>query len=269
VPASTGARWFLANVHDRALVLSLVPRLTFVGCEHRFPKDLVLACYGFGPPGLEPWNWQGDAAANVAAEAAGIASNAAIASGVAAPTRPVAANTFQPDRRGAGRLADSTVREREEFVAELVRTGVSRGAIHDVFRERFGGCARTIDGYIRAAKESFAVSSLAAVNGPNIAATRSAERARFLDELGRDLEKARASGVWSAVVGLRKLEAEVRGLRVLGETAQQNITTVTNNTVILSPEQRDHRRRLLRRVLAEQESGPAVELEAAGEGVAS
>src|SRR5678816_1978465 len=42
VPASIGSRWFSEHVHDKALVLALQPRLTFVGATAPYPKDCML-----------------------------------------------------------------------------------------------------------------------------------------------------------------------------------------------------------------------------------
>lgn len=59
VPASVSSNWHAEYVHDKALVLFVRPRLTFVGHEKTFPKDLMLACYGKGlEPGYHPWKWR-------------------------------------------------------------------------------------------------------------------------------------------------------------------------------------------------------------------
>jgi phage N-6-adenine-methyltransferase len=57
VPASVGTAWFSAHVHDRAMVYFLSPRLAFGGCAAPYPKDLMLAAYGFGARGYECWRW--------------------------------------------------------------------------------------------------------------------------------------------------------------------------------------------------------------------
>lgn len=57
VPASIGANWFSEHVRDRAVVLGLSPRLTFVGCSDPYPKDLALCVYGFGLRGFDTWRW--------------------------------------------------------------------------------------------------------------------------------------------------------------------------------------------------------------------
>jgi len=56
-PASVGSRWFVEHVHRRALVLALVPRLTFVGCDAPYPKDCMLSIFG-GQPGFNVWEWR-------------------------------------------------------------------------------------------------------------------------------------------------------------------------------------------------------------------
>lgn len=58
VPASIGARWFREHVAPHALVLA-IPRVTFVGHSHAFPKDLILALYSpDGVTGFETWDWR-------------------------------------------------------------------------------------------------------------------------------------------------------------------------------------------------------------------
>jgi phage N-6-adenine-methyltransferase len=58
VPASVGSNWFAEHVAGKALVLFLQGRLTFVGAKDPYPKDCILACYGFGKPGYEVWKWR-------------------------------------------------------------------------------------------------------------------------------------------------------------------------------------------------------------------
>lgn len=58
-PASVSSKWFADYVHHKALVLALRPKLTFVGHDHQFPKDLAL--FVFGPwiaPGFDVWRWK-------------------------------------------------------------------------------------------------------------------------------------------------------------------------------------------------------------------
>lgn len=60
VPASVSTEWFAEYVHRRALVLAIRPRLTFVGQEDPYPKDLMLAVFGrWIAPGFETWRWDG------------------------------------------------------------------------------------------------------------------------------------------------------------------------------------------------------------------
>jgi phage N-6-adenine-methyltransferase len=57
-PASIGSAWFAAYVHKHAYVLALRPRLTFAGCDAPYPKDCILAVYGFGEVGFDVWEWR-------------------------------------------------------------------------------------------------------------------------------------------------------------------------------------------------------------------
>lgn len=57
-PASVSTEWFAEHVLGKALVLPLRPRITFVGEENPFPKDLALYAFGFGVSGFEPWKWK-------------------------------------------------------------------------------------------------------------------------------------------------------------------------------------------------------------------
>lgn len=56
-PASIGTDWFREHIQDKALVLGLSPRLTFVGTSDPYPKDLMLSCFGFGVCGFDTWRW--------------------------------------------------------------------------------------------------------------------------------------------------------------------------------------------------------------------
>ena len=59
VPASIGSNWFAEHVHDKALVLAISPRVTFVGHTSPYPKDLILAVYGpWVAPGFDTWRWR-------------------------------------------------------------------------------------------------------------------------------------------------------------------------------------------------------------------
>ena len=61
VPASTDANWWAAYVSGSARVLSLCPRVTFVGHTTPFPKGLALCVYDprfpVQPALVEPWRW--------------------------------------------------------------------------------------------------------------------------------------------------------------------------------------------------------------------
>lgn len=59
VPASVGANWWRAYVHNKAFVLLLNGRITFVGETMPYPKDCVLLLYGPDvAPGYDVWKWQ-------------------------------------------------------------------------------------------------------------------------------------------------------------------------------------------------------------------
>jgi len=57
IPAAVGTNYFARYIHDKALVLFLSPRLTFVGHKDPYPKDLMLAMYG-ETRGYECWRWR-------------------------------------------------------------------------------------------------------------------------------------------------------------------------------------------------------------------
>lgn len=59
VPASTGANWWRDWVHDKAHVLLLNGRLTFVGETTSYPKDSALLLYTpYIKGGYEVWDWR-------------------------------------------------------------------------------------------------------------------------------------------------------------------------------------------------------------------
>ncbi len=62
VPASVDAEWYWKHVHGKAFVMPLRGRLTFRGSADPYPKGLILAAYGFGVVGFEPWKWKSDRA---------------------------------------------------------------------------------------------------------------------------------------------------------------------------------------------------------------
>ena len=61
VPASVGANWFRDHVYERAAVLALNGRVTFVGAKDPYPKDLILCVYGPSSlwlPRFSVWDWR-------------------------------------------------------------------------------------------------------------------------------------------------------------------------------------------------------------------
>jgi hypothetical protein len=58
VTAGVGSNWWRDHVHDKARVLLLNGRITFVGETHGYPKDCCLLLYGPSvEPGYEVWSW--------------------------------------------------------------------------------------------------------------------------------------------------------------------------------------------------------------------
>jgi DNA (cytosine-5)-methyltransferase 1 len=58
LPAGVGSNWWRDFVHGNARVLLLNGRITFVGHETGYPKDLVLLIYEPGViPAYETWTW--------------------------------------------------------------------------------------------------------------------------------------------------------------------------------------------------------------------
>lgn len=57
VPASIGTGWYRDHVIGKAYVDG-IPRLTFVGETTPYPKDLLLAAYGYGVSGHGYWDWR-------------------------------------------------------------------------------------------------------------------------------------------------------------------------------------------------------------------
>lgn len=58
VPASVDANWYIDHVHHKAFVMPLAPRLIFQGEKDPYPRGLILAAFGFGVHGFEPWRWK-------------------------------------------------------------------------------------------------------------------------------------------------------------------------------------------------------------------
>ena len=57
-PASVGANWYVDLVHGRAHVVSVSPRVTFVGCPDPYPKDLILMVWSAVKGGFSTWRWK-------------------------------------------------------------------------------------------------------------------------------------------------------------------------------------------------------------------
>jgi phage N-6-adenine-methyltransferase len=59
VPASVGSNWWATYVHDKAYVTFLNGRITFVGHDSPYPKDLALLLYTpFLDGGSCVWKWK-------------------------------------------------------------------------------------------------------------------------------------------------------------------------------------------------------------------
>lgn len=58
VPASVGSNWYREHIQDKCFELYLNGRITFVGSEQGYPKDLALFCAGFGVRGSDTWRWR-------------------------------------------------------------------------------------------------------------------------------------------------------------------------------------------------------------------
>lgn len=50
-PASVGANWFGNFVDGQAMIFWISPRITFVGEKNGYPRDLMLAAYGYSARG--------------------------------------------------------------------------------------------------------------------------------------------------------------------------------------------------------------------------
>lgn len=57
-PAAVGSNWYAEHVHGTAHVVALRPRVTFVGEQDPYPKDLILAIYGPVRGGFSTWRWK-------------------------------------------------------------------------------------------------------------------------------------------------------------------------------------------------------------------
>ena len=60
VPASVGSGWWHDWVFRRSFILYLRPRISFIGADGPYPKDLALLLYGILPKGDAAWNWRTD-----------------------------------------------------------------------------------------------------------------------------------------------------------------------------------------------------------------
>jgi len=61
VPASVGSNWYRDYVHKaHARALFLNGRITFVGEQDPFPKDLMLVLYQYGNQGNDVWSWKAE-----------------------------------------------------------------------------------------------------------------------------------------------------------------------------------------------------------------
>lgn len=62
VPAGVGSNWWRDWVHEKAHVLLLNGRLTFVGADQPYPKDCALLIYAYARDGWDPgyhvWTWR-------------------------------------------------------------------------------------------------------------------------------------------------------------------------------------------------------------------
>lgn len=58
LPASVGSNWYKDYVHQKAYVVFISPRITFVGETTPYPKDLMLCVYQpFSMHGTDVWRW--------------------------------------------------------------------------------------------------------------------------------------------------------------------------------------------------------------------
>ena len=57
-PASVDSNWWANNVHGKAWVEFLSPRIQFEGSDDPFPKPLALSCYNVCGVGYGCWRWK-------------------------------------------------------------------------------------------------------------------------------------------------------------------------------------------------------------------
>ena len=59
IPASVGANWWRDHVHNKAHVLFLNGRVTFVGCTDPYPRDCALLLYSYAwQIDYDVWTWK-------------------------------------------------------------------------------------------------------------------------------------------------------------------------------------------------------------------
>jgi hypothetical protein len=66
VPASIGTGWYADHVLGKAMVFG-ISRITFLGTDGPYPKDLMLCAYGYGVSGEGFWDWRQELARGRAA----------------------------------------------------------------------------------------------------------------------------------------------------------------------------------------------------------
>ncbi|MDQ3003497.1 MAG: hypothetical protein M3Y08_19840 [Fibrobacterota bacterium] len=58
--SSMGSNWYRDHVEGKAFSLILRDRVTFVGCNDPYTKELMVTLWGFGMTGLGFWSWKKD-----------------------------------------------------------------------------------------------------------------------------------------------------------------------------------------------------------------
>ena len=56
--SSLGSNWYRDNVEGKALSFVLRDRVTFVGCDQPYTKELMVSLWGSGMSGLSFWSWK-------------------------------------------------------------------------------------------------------------------------------------------------------------------------------------------------------------------
>lgn len=57
--SSLGSNWYRDHVNGKAFSLILQDRVTFVGCDASYTKELMVTLWGFKMTGLGFWSWKG------------------------------------------------------------------------------------------------------------------------------------------------------------------------------------------------------------------